>query len=251
MDQVRLIIDAPRDGAQNMAIDEAILTAVGESNAPATLRFYRWSGPTISLGHFQEHAQAAHLSQPFNSLPLVRRITGGGAILHDAELTYSLILPAEHRLARDRSPGALYQAVHGALIAVLKSLGVSASLRGGRAPSSHRGGPFFCFERSNPADVIVNGKKILGSAQRRTLKSLLQHGSLIIANPLGQPGAVSVADFQLADPPDADSLVADCASQLATTLELQLTPGKLNETEIALLDPLKSKYTSDEWTKRR
>ena len=251
MDQARLIIDQARDGVSNMAIDEAILTAVGQSNAPPTLRFYRWSGPTISLGHFQEHAQAAQLSQPFSSLPLVRRITGGGAILHDAELTYSLILPADHHLARNCSPGTLYQAVHRAFIAVLTCLGLPARIRGGRPPSSGQRGPFFCFERANPSDVMVNGKKIVGSAQRRTLKSLLQHGSLMLENPLGQPGVATVAEFHLANPPGADALAAAWAQQLALTLHLELTPGQLNETEIALLDPLKRKYASDHWTKRR
>ena len=234
-----------------MAVDEAILTAVGQSHAPPTLRFYRWSGPTISLGHFQEHAQAAHLPQPFNSLPIVRRITGGGAILHHIELTYSLILPIDHHLAGNQPPATVYRAVHQALIAVLASLGLPAQLRNGRPPSSHRRGPFFCFERANPADIMVNGKKIAGSAQRRTLKSLLQHGSLMLDNPLKQPGVATIADFHPADPPDADSLAAACASQLANTLHLELTPGELNENEIALLDPLKQKYASDQWTKRR
>jgi len=251
MEQARLIIDQPRDGATNMAIDEAILTAVGRAQARPTLRFYRWSGPTISLGHFQKHAQVARLPQPFSSLPFVRRITGGGAILHHVELTYSLILPADHHLVKNRAPATLYQTVHEALIAVLASCGLAAQLRRGPAPASRQRGPFFCFQRANPSDVMANAKKIAGSAQRRTLKSLLQHGSLMLDNPLGQPGVATIADFQLANPPDADALAAAWAQQLASSLQLELVADQLNDTEMALLDSLRLKYASDHWTKRR
>ncbi len=251
MEQARLIIDQARDGVSNMAIDEAILTAVGRAQAPSTLRFYGWSAPTISLGHFQKHAQLTELPQPFNSLPFVRRITGGGAILHHVELTYSLILPADHHLVKNRAPGRLYQVGHQALVGVLASLGLPGQLRQGPAAPSRQRGPFFCFERINPSDVMLNGKKIAGSAQRRTLKSLLQHGSLMLDNPLGQPGVASIADFQLANPPDADALAAAWAEELAPTLQLEFLPAGLNDTEMALLDSLKLKYASDHWTKRR
>ncbi len=234
-----------------MAIDEAILAAVGRTQAPSTLRFYRWSAPTISLGHFQKHAQIARLPQPFNSLPLVRRITGGGAILHHVELTYSLILPADHHLVKNRAPGTLYQAVHQALVGVLASLGLPAQLRQGPAAPSRQRGPFFCFQRANPSDVMVNAKKIAGSAQRRTLKSLLQHGSLMLDNPFGQPGVATLADFQLVNPPDADALAAAWAKQLASTLQLEFLYTGLNDIEMALLDSLRLKYASDLWTKRR
>ena len=251
MEQARLIIDPPLDGAMNMAVDEAILTSVGQGQARPTLRFYRWSAPTISLGHFQKHAQVADLPHPFKSLSVVRRITGGGAIFHDAELTYSLILPGEHDLVQNRGPAAGYRAVHEALIAVLASCGLSAELRRGSAPRRSQRGPFFCFERINPSDVTINGKKIAGSAQRRTLKSLLQHGSLMLDNPLGQPGLASIADFQLVNPPDAGDLALAWAKQLGSIVQLELVPGKLNDIEMALLDSLREKYASDFWTKRR
>lgn len=246
-----MIIDAPLDGASNMAIDEAILTAVGQGQAASTLRFYRWSAPTISLGHFQKHAQIAELPQPFKSLPIVRRITGGGAILHDAELTYSLILPGGHHLVEGRGPAAGYGAVHEALIAVLASYGLSAQLRRGPAPTSSQRGPFFCFERNNPSDVMINGKKIAGSAQRRTLKSLLQHGSLMLANPLGQPGLATIGDFRLTNSPDAEVLAKEWAKQLGNIVQLELVPGGLNDIEMALFASLREKYASEQWTERR
>ena len=251
MDQGRLIIDSPTDGPDNMAIDEALLTSAGQEQAGPTVRFYSWSQPTISLGHFQRFAEAKQLGSPFNRLAVVRRITGGGAILHDAELTYSLALPADHRLVDERGPQTLYLAVHRALITVLSSFGLSAQLREGARPASQQKGPFFCFERANPSDVMVAGCKIAGSAQRRTLKALLQHGSLILDNPLGQPGLATLAEHKLSRPLDADTLARAWASELANTLELNLVEGNLSEGEAALAEQLRAKYASDEWTKRR
>jgi len=252
MDQARLIIDYPLDGPTNMAIDEAILTTVGHNQAPPTLRFYRWSVPTISLGHFQRFAEIDQLAPPFRGLPVVRRITGGGAILHDAELTYSLVLPADHGLAKDRNPKTLYLAVHEALLAVLFDLGLPACLRRGPAPKSQQAGPFFCFQRVNPSDVMVNGKKIAGSAQRRTLHSLLQHGSLMLGNPLQQPGVISLADYlQPAGRTDPPSLARAWADELAKALGLIFAPATLNQTERSLAEALREKYTGEAWTKRR
>ena len=251
MEHARLIIDDALDGPTNMAVDEALLTLVGRGLAQPALRFYRWSVPTISLGHFQKHQQVAQLPEPFKDLALVRRITGGGAILHHAELTYSLVLPASHHLVKDRPPGALYQAVHQGLIAVLCSLGISAQLRQGPSPRSAQRGPFFCFQRVNPSDLMVDGQKIAGSAQRRTLRSLLQHGSLMLDNPLGQPGVTSLANCKLPKTPDTESLARAWARQLSPTLALNFTSAELTEAEVALAHSLRAKYASDEWTKRR
>src|SRR4051812_39572627 len=91
-----LIIDAPADGAWNMALDEALLHAA-ESDGTATLRFYGWREPTLSLGYFQKHVDRA-LHSASENCTLVRRTSGGGAILHDRELTYSIALPKSHRL---------------------------------------------------------------------------------------------------------------------------------------------------------
>ena len=251
MEQGRLIINNPLDGPSNMAIDEAMLTAVGQGQSLPTLRFYRWSQPTISLGHFQRYAEVEQLAEGFHSLPIVRRITGGGAILHDAELTYSLILPVKHPLAESRGPQTLYLAVHRALITVLSHLGLSAQLREGSRPASQQKGPFFCFERANPSDVMVSGRKIAGSAQRRTLKSLLQHGSLMLDNPLGQPSLTTLAEHKPGALPDTHSLAKAWAEELAKTLGLNLTEGMLDKTEISLAETLQAKYASDDWTKRR
>ena len=234
-----------------MAVDEAVLTTVGQREALPTVRFYGWLQPTISLGHFQKYEEIGQLREPFNCLPIVRRITGGGAILHDTESTYSLILPAGHRLVDNQGPQTLYLAVHRALIRVLSSLGLSAQIRGGARPASQQRGDFFCFERANPSDVLVAGRKIAGSAQRRTLKGVLQHGSLMLDNPLGQPGLATLAEHKLSGPADASFLATSWAGELAKTLGLNFAEGVLSETESSLAGQLRTKYVSDEWTKRR
>ena len=247
----RFMIDSAQDGPTNMAVDEAILTAVGRGEVPPSLRFYRWSEPTISLGHFQKYAEQAHLAESFKSLPVVRRITGGGAILHDAELTYSLILPGHHQLGTDKPPAVLYTAVHQALVDLLDSLGLRAELRGGPRSANQQRGPFFCFQRVNSSDVMIDGSKIAGSAQRRTLNALLQHGSLMLDNPLNQPGLATLADYNLNPPPEAEGLAQAWAKRLAETLDLEFCNSDLTQQEKSLVQNLRSKYASDEWTRRR
>src|SRR5262245_41637676 len=93
---LRLLVSEPESGVRNMAIDEALLNAVGEGQSPPTLRFYCWRSPTISLGYFQPLSDVELQPSAIRALDLVRRTTGGGAILHDLEVTYSLVLPIGH-----------------------------------------------------------------------------------------------------------------------------------------------------------
>jgi lipoate-protein ligase A len=123
MIECRLLIDPPGPGAWNMAVDEMLLEGSAEQRA-CCLRFYRWQEPTLSLGYFQERQDRAGHG-PSRDCPVVRRLTGGGAILHDAELTYSLVVHGGHPLASRRD--ALYQAAHGSLIEALADLGIAAA----------------------------------------------------------------------------------------------------------------------------
>ncbi len=120
----RLLVDAPASGAWNMAVDETLLEWSAACGGLAW-RFYRWQEPTLSLGYFQAcEDRTAHA--PSTSCKIIRRQSGGGAIVHDAELTYSVVLPASHPFATDRMR--LYHAVHASLLDVLASWRIQGTL---------------------------------------------------------------------------------------------------------------------------
>ncbi|MFO1023527.1 MAG: biotin/lipoate A/B protein ligase family protein [Planctomycetales bacterium] len=172
----QVMIEAePREGAWNMALDEALLN---DSLAHHTcwLRWYRWREATLSLGYFQG-TQGAGIDPRWGTLPVVRRLSGGGAILHDREWTYSCILPTDHPLTHQ--PHDLYRLVHEGVIEVLRRHGVESHLRGANAPAKPADA-FLCFERGDPNDLLFGEHKFLGSAQRRRKGAVLQHGSLIL-----------------------------------------------------------------------
>ncbi len=158
-------------------------------------RFYQWDRPTLSLGYFQDHRDR-HQHTASEDCPIVRRLTGGGAILHDAELTYSLTLPGGHPLAMQRD--ALYEAVHTSLIGLLADEEITAVLCGGsptiRSDAAQSGEPFLCFQRRSPGDVLVGTTKIAGSAQRRRRGAVLQHGSVLLRRSDSAPELASLAD---------------------------------------------------------
>ena len=118
MDYGRLILDPPLPGPVNMARDEAMLEGCREAANSPTLRLYAWHAPTISLGYFQDYAEYEALDGDLAGLDVVRRTTGGGAILHDLEVTYSLVIPAAHPLVAGR-PNRLYELAHRAIIATI------------------------------------------------------------------------------------------------------------------------------------
>ena len=170
----RLIVDpAPCSGAWNMAVDETLLDSAAAGIC--TVRWYRWEQATLSLGYFQALETALEDSRMRN-LPIVRRLSGGGAIVHHHELTYSCAVPAEHPLAAD--PRGLYTAVHERIIGVLAEFDYAAALRGTNTTS--RATEYLCFGRLDDFDVVMGGHKVLGSAQRRRKGAVLQHGSLVL-----------------------------------------------------------------------
>lgn len=234
-----------------MAVDEALLEAAEARPAPATLRFYQWAVPTLSLGYFQRH-EDRRSHAPSLACPLVRRASGGGAILHDREWTYSLVLPAAHGFSRQ--PGRLYDGVHEALVAVLCAWGVQASVCA--APRTRSGAePFLCFLRRVPGDVLVAGGKVLGSAQRRRRAAVLQHGSLLLRASSAAPELPGLLDLAAA-PPDEQSFLREVLRQwseeLSRRLALQLTPGHLTALEHARATRnLAEKFAQDGWNRRR
>lgn len=166
-----------------MAVDEAL---VRHASTP-TLRLYGWDPPAVSLGRFQPGR--VELDGLLDAgLPVVRRMTGGGAIVHWHELTYSITLPEDHPLVRC-STRESYARLHAPIRDALFAIGVEASARGA---ASEGPDPLLCFHRVTALDLVVGGLKLVGSAQRRTHGRVLQHGSIVLsANPL-QPGTAAL-----------------------------------------------------------
>lgn len=194
----RLIIDpAPNPGSWNMALDEALLLSAINDRV-RTVRIYRWSEPTVSLGYFQQ-ADEIDADSPLAGLAKVKRLSGGGAILHHHEWTYSCCVPAGDESIR--VPGELYHAVHRAITGVLGEYNVHASMRSeatqasiGRQPADNAA-TFLCFSRGDPNDIVLEGIKIVGSAQRRRKGAVLQHGSLLLKASQHAPQLPGVVDL--------------------------------------------------------
>ena len=207
-----------------------------------------WSEPTLSLGYFQTYADRQE-HPPSLPCAAVRRLTGGGAILHDAELTYSIVLPGSHPLAARRDE--LYQAVHGCLIEALGRLGVTARLCQAADKIDAAREPFLCFQRRSPGDVLVGRTKICGSAQRRRKGAVLQHGSLLWRTSPAAPELPGVAD--IATHPIELETVADLwLGGLGRRLGFAWQADDLDEKEVRQAETLvESRYARDDWTKNR
>ncbi len=237
----RLIIEnEPCRGTWNMAVDEVLLESAIEYQVP-TVRLYQWSEATVSLGYFQ--CEFPNPSERWGDLPIVRRLSGGGAILHHHELTYSFALPQSHPLTRD--PRRLYEKTHLALIEFLKESGIATSLRGSAA--KERDSAFLCFSRGDALDVLHGIHKVIGSAQRRRRGAVLQHGSILLESSEYAPefpGILDLAD-NISFPDGMSAGVADALSQ---TLFAKTTSESLTEQEQAHATRLqKNRYARLEW----
>jgi len=178
-DPWRLLVDPPASGAWNMAVDEVLLDGIAAGTAPPTLRFYGWTPPCLSLGYFQPFDVVDLDSCRALGVDIVRRPTGGRAILHDREVTYSVVLPA-WVLGQDGGVLLSYHRLSLALQDGLRRLGVPATLApASAAPSTAVHGPA-CFDRPSAHEILLNGRKLVGSAQVRRGGAILQHGSILV-----------------------------------------------------------------------
>ncbi len=266
VERCRLIVDPPASGAWNMAVDEALLDAAVGGNV-ATLRLYQWDEPTLSLGYFQRY-EDRHQHAASSACAVVRRQSGGGAILHDRELTYSLTLPPSHPLTRDAT--ALYTAVHQAFIqwlaprlALAKVSDWQLKLNGHPSQLAPSEEPFLCFQRRACGDLLLESVdsaatklasaayKILGSAQRRHRGAILQHGSLLIAQSRAAPELPGWQELT-GKPLPLGELVAGVLSQLVEVLgvdsELAGFPAMIRDAARKIEH---SRYSSRSWTTRR
>lgn len=223
----RLFIETePQPGRWNMAVDEALLDGV-IAGAPPVMRWYQWSEPTLSLGYFQQFAEVqAH--PRWQNTPVVRRLTGGGAILHDREWTYSCVIPASSTLVKH--PYDLYDIIHNAIIDWFRTAaGISLSMRG--VTQHHPVEPALCFLRADSHDICFDGQKVLGSAQRRRKGALLQHGSLILEQSPATPEIPGLCD--LSQQRDFLTQRPALARFVAERLGLDVVAAELSDEEAA------------------
>jgi lipoyl(octanoyl) transferase len=193
----RLIQDEPHGGAFNMAADIFLANQARITNE-IILRLYSWEVPTLSLGYHQRLSEEQINRCQAQGVPVVRRPTGGRAVLHDREVTYAVVIPLQHRLMQKGRESVL-RSIGEAFVASGVSVGLKAELvRAGEHPRNsegiHCGNPL-CFDSVSRWEVRLNGQKWIGSAQRLLPEAFLQHGSILtgtsrvdLADLMGVPG---------------------------------------------------------------
>ena len=259
------------DAFSNMAADEAMAQGVAEGFAPPTIRVFGWRPPAVSFGHAQRVAREVDIDRCRRmGVDIVRRPSGGRAVLHWHELTYSVVCPGDDPLFGGSIQDA-YRKISLCLVAGLKSLGVNAGFEPGRQPAPSPRGPDLtapCFSSTTQYEVTLGGRKLAGSAQRRTNGVLLQHGSLLIGPqhkrivellPEGREAVKARFAAQL----DAHTICLEEAAERCFTfqevaaairsgfgasLDCELADGSLSDRERELSDRLeREKYATDTW----
>ena len=246
---------APATGDVNMAFDEALMRWSARSG-DAVFRVYAWSSPTLSLGRNQRARGLYDVRAARSSgIGIVRRPTGGRALLHHREVTYCACLPADDAAAAR----AAYDFINGVLLAGLSSLGAPVSLA--RDAAALPPGPRPCFDVPSAHEIVVDGRKLVGSAQWRHGGALLQHGSILLHDdqsliatlmlaPEGSPVAATLADALGREPAIDEVAVAlrDALCRRSGSAPAAYAPDDVLLDEV---DRLSGGYRDDDWTWRR
>lgn len=250
MEELRYIPLIEADGATQMAIDEALLRSYDLGISPPTLRFFRFEPSAITVGYAQDIPDVIDVDRcDEKDIPFVRRITGGGTVYHDyhGEITYSIVT--------DRPTGSIEDSFHYLLKPIIKTL-INYELDA-------------VFKPYN--DILVGGRKISGSAQRRGKNGMLQHGTLMYATDLKTLSDILILDEEklkakgaknfldlvttmedeLGYRPDVDDLIHDMKDRYQGYFDVKLTQGGLTEREEELVDHYKDRYESYSWNYNR
>ena len=247
-------------GFRNMAVDASLLASVA-AGSPPTVRFYRWTPACLSLGRNQAANDVYdRVRAAARGFDIVRRPTGGLAVLHDIELTYAVAAP----VALLGGPRSAYREIHRAIAAGLASLGILTQLADADGNLHERGiGAAPCFASPVGGEVVVGARKLVGSAQRCERRTLLQHGSILIDGrqdrvdalrtiPAAAPLDTSVTLSELLGrAPAWDSLLRALVRGFEQVLGVCLQPAPLEQEEQALAARLEETYRDDAWTWRR
>jgi lipoate-protein ligase A len=252
-----------------MAMDEAILEHVGRGEALPTLRLYAWQPPCLSLGYAQPYSDVDAFRLRERGWELVRRLTGGRAILHTDELTYSVAAP----LDEPRLAGSLlesYNRLADALLAAVRDLGLQAKMKEDKAKRNDASNPV-CFEVPSAYEITVGGKKLIGSAQARRKEGVLQHGSLPLSGDLARITQALVFPDEAARQAAAQRLLARATTvesvlgikksweivaqafvrAFEARLRIRLESGEPSPKEISRAEGLvREKYAHPSWTER-
>jgi len=252
-EQWRLLQTGFNTASTNMAIDRAVLVANSEGKVPPTVRFYAWKPPAISIGYFQSLAEEIDLDAcKTHGVDYVRRITGGGAVFHESELTYSIVIPESHSQI-PKNVLESYGRICGAVMKGLSNLGIESKY----APIN---------------DIIAYGKKISGNAQTRKARTVLQHGTVLTDVDVDKM-------FLLLKVPNEkikDKLIADVKQRVTSVrnilekdlpfekiaqamkagfeeeFNIELVEGELTEAEIALTQKFEKEcFGAKDWNHRR
>ncbi|MDH5810841.1 MAG: biotin/lipoate A/B protein ligase family protein [Candidatus Methanomethylicaceae archaeon] len=252
MEGLRVLRFEVQDPFYNMALDEAIARSVGGGESPPTLRLYGWAQRAVSLGYFQEILEEVDLGFcREKGIEVVRRITGGGAVLHtEGELTYSFAVKDDGSYVPEDIEES-YKRICSPIVACIRRLGAEAVFR----PIN---------------DIEVAGKKVSGNAQTRRFGAVLQHGTLLLSIDYSmlralRPRVEKLRDKGVSDvggrvttlkeilkfEPDRESVADILAEEFGKSLGLELRYGRITDKERELARDLVRKYRSEEWTFRR
>lgn len=202
-----LLDDGPSDGPTNMAVDRWLLDRAGAGDQPPVLRLYRFEPPAITIGWHQDPDRVIDVgAAAADGIDVVRRVTGGRALLHEGELTYCVAAPLRGPFAGSMQD--TFLAVAGAVAAGLRSLGVDAAVCAGRLLRGPGGAPPPCLVSSGRHEITARGRKIAGSAQRRTRRAFLQHGSILLG-----PGSERIARYLRGGPVDLSRSITTVAGE--------------------------------------
>ncbi len=271
----RLLDTGFNSPAYNMALDEAQIQLISQGKLPPTIRFYGWLPASISIGYFQKMKDEIDVQAcQSRGIGIVRRLTGGRAVLHDDELTYSLLVQDTHPLF---PPTVIesYKVISRGILNGLQLLNIPAemvSLEGKDRSAMNPHNSSACFDAPSWYEIAVDGKKLVGSAQNRQQGMILQHGSIL--NTMDVEKLFAVLRFSserikermknifvtkatsieqvLGYRYPYSKLVEAFTRGFREALEIELEPGELTVEELQLTERLiREKYANDEWNFRR
>jgi len=258
----RLLITGHNDAARNMAVDEAILRSYVQGLTPPTLRIYGWQRPALSIGYFQDPVRELNLAEcKKRSIGFVRRITAGGIVFHAEELTYSMVCSRWH-FRCSRSIENSFKRICSFIIRAYQALGLDAGFAIDQTEGIKNLGSktAFCSSGREKYDILINGRKIGGNAQKRFHNTIFQHGSiplrgdpafaasLLREKPLHLKQRVTALSGALGRPIGFDELAAELVKSFKQITSPQLSEQDLSGQETNLAGYLnREKYAGPEW----